>query len=264
MNRSNFFWGFILIMAGALFLLANLGLLPVDVWLIIWPLIVIAFGIWLLVGVFFKRGRREPERAVIPLEGAVGGRIIFKHGGGRLFVGGNADPGSLVSGSFGGGVDYRTRRINGDLEVDLRMKENRDLFFFGWPGESFEWRVNLNNEIPLMLHFKTGASESQIDLSELQVKNLKLETGASSSSLTLPANAGFTRVRIESGVASVKVNIPQSAAARISVESGLSEVKVDKNRFVSMGKIYQSPDYDSSPNKIDLEVETGVGSVSIR
>jgi hypothetical protein len=264
MNRSSIFWGFILILVGALFLLSNLGLLPVDVWLIFWPVVLISFGIWLLAGVFFGRSGQEVERAVIPLDESAGGRIIIEHGAGRLFVGGNAEPGSLVSGSFAGGVNYWTRRVNGELEVDLQMKKGINAPFFWWPGDSFEWRVNLNQDVPLHLRIKSGASESHIDLTVLKVKELKLETGASSTTLTLPANAGFTKARIESGVASVKVNVPENAAARIRVESGLSEVKVNKKRFTSMGNIYQSPDYDSSDNKIDLEVETGVGSVSIQ
>jgi hypothetical protein len=263
MNRSSIFWGFILILVGALFLLSNLGLLPVDVWLVFWPLVLIAFGIWLLVGVLFGRRRQAGERAVVPLDGAAGGRIIINHGAGRLFVGGNAEPGSLVSGSFGGGVDYWTRRVEGDLEVDLRLKD-RNFPILWWPGDSFEWRVSLNQDVPLMLLVKTGASESQLNLAELQVKSLKVETGASSSTITLPRNAGYTKARIESGVASVKVFVPESAAARIRVSSGLSDVKVNRSRFASMGGMYQSPDYDTASNKIDIEIETGVGSVSIR
>jgi hypothetical protein len=263
MNRSSIFWGFILILIGVLFLLANLGILAIDVWLVFWPLVVIAFGFWMLAGVFLGRGMQEGERAVVPLDGAAGGRIILTHGGGRLFVGGNAEPGSLLSGIFGGGVDYWTRRVDGDLEVDMKIK-TRGFTVFWWPGDALEWRVNLNSEVPLSLLVKTGASESHLELADLQVKDLKLETGASSCTITLPGNAGYTRARIESGVASVKVFVPQSAAARIHVSSGLSDVKVDRRRFTSMGNVYQSAEYETSSNKIDLEVETGVGSVSIR
>jgi hypothetical protein len=44
----------------------------------------------------------------------------------------------------------------------------------------------------------------------------------------------------------------------------LSDIKVDRSRFTNMGSTFQSPDFETAPNKIDIEVETGIGSVSIR
>ncbi len=53
----------------------------------------------------------------------------------------------------------------------------------------------------LKLHFKTGASESILDLSGAKASDITVETGASSCELTLPANAGMTYVQIKSGMA---------------------------------------------------------------
>ena len=41
------FFSFLLIIIGAVFLLKNLGLINVDVWGIIWPLILIGLGVYL-------------------------------------------------------------------------------------------------------------------------------------------------------------------------------------------------------------------------
>jgi hypothetical protein len=82
--------------------------------------------------------------------------------------------------------------------------------------------------------------------------------------LTLPENAGSTRVKIESGAASLEIQVPSGVAARIRSSGGLSSFSVDKDRFPRVGDIYQSPDFDVAQNKVELNVQMGVGSVSIK
>jgi hypothetical protein len=41
-------------------------------------------------------------------------------------------------------------------------------------------------------------------------------------------------------------------------------MNVDRSRFPQNGNIYQSPDYATAANRLDIQVETGVGSVDIR
>jgi hypothetical protein len=62
----------------------------------------------------------------------------------------------------------------------------------------------------------------------------------------------------------VTVRVPSGVAARIRIRGGLAGIKVDQNRFPRMGDTYQSADYDTAPNKVDVDIETGVGSVEIR
>jgi hypothetical protein len=134
-----------------------------------------------------------------------------------------------------------------------------------WPmgGHGYEWKVGISPEIPVKLHFHTGASESILDLHGLKASEVEVATGASSSELTLPANAGFTNVRVKSGVSSVKITIPAGVAANIHVQSGLAGINIDSARFVRDGEYYRSTDYATAANKVELFVETGVGSVDI-
>ena len=70
-------------------------------------------------------------------------------------------------------------------------------------------------------------------------------------------------MKVESGVASVKITIPQGVGASIKVESGLAGINIDSTRFTRDGDNYRSADYATAVNKIDLDVETGVGSVDV-
>ena len=132
------------------------------------------------------------------------------------------------------------------------------------PRGMLDWRVRLNPDVPLTLHLETGASATDLDLQTLKVTEFKLNTGASSNQITLPAQAGYTLAEIKSGAAAVNVRVPADVAARIQAQGGLASIDIDTTRFPRTGSIYQSPDYDTAANKVKLRIETGVGAVSVR
>jgi hypothetical protein len=160
-------------------------------------------------------------------------------------------------------LDLKTER-NGDGQ-DVRLSVPVQFIPFSWsPGYTLDWNVRLNPAVSLNLDFETGAGESCLDLSDLQVKDLRLKTGASQTDLRLPVNAGYSRASISSGVAQVEITIPQGVAARLRTRGGLSDIQVDQGRFPRSGDLYQSPDYAEAENKVDLDVEMGVGAVRVR
>jgi hypothetical protein len=262
MRRGGLFWGIILLLVGLLLLLSNLGVIAVDIWSAIWAVLLIVVGLGILLSGGPGTGG---EQVTIPLEGATGASLRVRHGAGRLRVGPAADPEVLVGGTFGGGLDYRTRLIGDELDVEMSPPGFPHVITpWNWGQEGLGWRIGLNSDVPLSLVFETGASEAHLDLSELRVTNLQLETGASSVSVTLPAGADHTRARIEAGAASVSVRVPPEVAARVRFEGGLASISVDQGRFPRTQGVYQSPDYDTAQHKVDLDIRAGVGSVDVR
>jgi len=134
-----------------------------------------------------------------------------------------------------------------------------------YPGESLDWDIHLNGEIPLSLKIDSGASSSTLDLTNLKVVDLDIDTGASSTEVSLPANAGNTRVDIDSGASSLNLRIPVGVAARIRVKSGIASVKRRLEPLPPPGwRLYQSADYETAANRADITIDTGVGSVEIQ
>lgn len=264
MRRGGLFWGIILLTVGLLLLLSNLGIIVVDIWSAIWAVLLIVVGLGVLLSVVAGPGAGA-EEVSIPVEGAASANLRLRHGAGRLHVGAVADPETLMEGSFGGGLDYRTRRRGDELNVEMSPPGFPHVITpWNWGREGLGWRVGLNAGIPLSLAFATGASDARLDLTELRVTNLRLETGASSVSVTLPAGAEHTQARIEAGAASVSVRVPPEVAARVRFEGGLASISVDRDRFPRTQGVYQSPDYDTARHKVDLEIRAGVGSVDVR
>jgi hypothetical protein len=233
--RSNFFWGTLIVIVGGLFLLQNLGILNVNIWNLLWPFFLIALGAWIILGRFF------PNRAAID------------HGDSSV---------NLIEGDFGGGLEAVERMVGEIKEVTMKPRIEGLIFPWG-PDQALHWDFSLAPNIPLELKLETGANDAYADLTSLLVERLSLKSGASSTHILLPANAGQTWVNIETGVTSVHLTIPPQVAGRIHYSGGLSSIQIDSGRFPKSGNSYQSPDFDTASNKVDIKIDTGIGSVII-
>lgn len=261
MRSSSIFWGVILLLVGSVLLLDNLGLLgDLDAWGVIWPVALIMLGAYMLLGMLLRRPAKT-EQVSIPLEGASSASLKVRHGAGKLEIGVGGDAGNLLEGSFAGGLDRSAKRDADALRVKLRIPEQGFVFWDSMPD--LDWRFVLNAQVPLALNIGTGAGRANLDLTDLLVSDLVLKTGASETNLHLPARAGLTRVKVDAGAASLSLHVPDGVAARIQVRSGLSSIRVDQARFPKQNGVFLSPGFDEAANKVDIDVEAGVGLIAI-
>jgi hypothetical protein len=260
MRTNRIFWPLVLIILGGLFLLSNMGIITFSIWGIFFPLLLILGGVSVLLSSLRRARQGEATSLSIPLEGGENARLRIKYGAGRMHLSGGAASGDLLSGTFDGGLDHNAWRGGGRLDVTLSSPSD---FPWDWNGGRREWDVRLNERVPLVLDIDVGAAESRIDLTDVCVTDLKLDTGASSSEVWMPARAGQTTAKLSGGAASIKVTIPPEVAARIRWDGGLATINVDTRRFPQSGKTYQSPNYETAANKIDLKVDMGMGSVEV-
>jgi hypothetical protein len=264
MRNNQLFWGVILLLVGG-FMLANaMGIrLPNGMSLmeLLWPLALILGGLWVLFGVFL-RGKVEVENASIDLQGASSAAIKISHGAGELKIHSGANVNELAHGSFAGGLDHKAARTGDRLEVRMRpAKDFMDFPFFG-PRVQLDWDVALNPQIPTALTLNLGANKSMIDLRDLNIADLKLETGASDTHVTLPARGRF-QADFDLGAASLQVVVPDGLSARIRVSVGMADLKINEARFPRSGNYYQSPDYASAENTVDMTIDAGAASIRV-
>ncbi len=254
-QRSGFSWfgPVVLIGFGTFFLLRDFDVVESD---FIWPAILIVAGVGLLAGTM-RRRPIETKIINVPLDGATLARVRIDHGGGELRVGrATAGSSTLCTGSAGG-VEQRVNRSGDRLDVSLKQTPGlwaRSL------GEQF--RVDFNPGVELELDLHTGATDTRLDLSGLLVNSLDLKTGASSTVITAPER-GHTRASVEAGAASVEFRVPPNVAARITADTGLAEVNIDIRRFLPSGGGYESPDYSTSLNRLDLRIKGGAASFKV-
>lgn len=201
------------------------------------------------------RTRAPNETLSIPIDGLVQAQVRVSFGGGELIIH-PAEPGMLIGGTFEGGVAEKSP-APGRVEIEPLHPGGP---FLTWEG--VHWDVGVTGEIPVDLRLDTGANRSMIDLSALRIRHLEVHTGASETRIRLPAG-GQTSVRIDCGFAAVSMSVPPAAAARISGKIAIGATEVDEGRFPRFGEGWQSPDYETALNRVDVSIAGGFGSVRI-
>ena len=292
-------WPLVLITLGVLFLLQNLGYLPWAFWSVawrFWPVILILVGIqlffgrrpWVAAGLvvvvlvlsvlaalwlsygpstLFEPGLAATQQTVAEdLNDLQRACVEVEIGAGRLDLGSLPGDSEQLAVARSNSDDERARitksmrRRNG--EATLRLESRGDWIILGGPAPV--WQVKLSPIIPMDLDVKTGAGESEMNLTELHVQRLTAETGVGRSTIRLPAEAGQAQATIQAGVGELVVVVPQGVEARIRVHGGLSSTVVDESRFHRAGDYYVSPGYDSAENRVDLRIQAGVGSIRVQ
>lgn len=260
MKRDNIFWGTVLIVVGILLYLQTQGIIR-DVFRYFWPLALILVGGWIILNVFWRPDSSAVETFSFPLGGAQSVRYKFSHGAGQIEISGGAPAGQALVGSAATGMNKESR-LDGD-RLEVKVEAGPSFVPFVGPAEGV-WRFQLTQEVPSTLIVEAGASSLNIDLRDVPATRLELKTGASSSNVTMPAR-GVSLLEVEAGAASVNVRVPEATAARIRVKEGVSAISVDTNRFPRLDSgLYQSAGFDTAADRAEIDIESGLGSVSVK
>ncbi len=127
---------------------------------------------------------------------------------GRLFIG-KGERGKIFDGEFREPEDrkppeisYRINSNRGELKIETKEHSK---FWKGYGSHDWDWRkwtLKFSSAVPISFKIELGAGEGEFDLTGLQIKELKIESGASSAELTCdePNPIEAERVEIESGV----------------------------------------------------------------
>jgi len=297
--QGGFVWPIILIGAGVVFLLNNLGIVGWSIWetlLRLWPILLIAVGLDLLVG------RRFPLGSV--LLGLLLIAVLVLSVQGTLKLPGTANAGvdrtetighdlgseerAAVDIKFGTGtlnitaLDEGSRQlIQGTADLsrserlanDFRVSNGVGYYTltsqgsWSWGTEVFtdegkNWDLGLNRDIQLDLEVDAGAGKSVLDLGALNLRRFKLDGGVGQVTVKLPA-AGRYDMTIDGGIGQVILMVPEGLAARVRVDGGLGGVNVQGD-FRKQGDEYITDDYSTAENRATLEVNGGIGQIVIK
>ncbi len=211
-----------------------------------------------------EQGTAE-ERLNYPLKGIQEADVRLDAGVGRLEITPLADSGNLYEAD----IAYDKARTtfthdvtaNGNVaRVELRARQSGWVPFGRDANES--WLVRLSPDVPTRLNINTGVNRSEIDLTGLKLTRLDLNVGVGQTTVILSGEGSY-RATVKGGVGALTVEIPKGMEARIQINRGVGSAHVD-GRFSQDGNIYVSDGYDRATNKLDLDIDGGVGSVTVR
>jgi hypothetical protein len=209
-----------------------------------------------------------------PLLNARDANVRLSFGAGNLRVRAlDASDNSLSRMSFEGPAalrpeaSYTTR--NGAADLAYVSPDGQQVWqnfpFIGRARDHSDLGVQLTPNIPLTLEVDAGAADATLDLTNLRVSRLNVRTGASDTQIRLPANAGLTSVSIDAALGQLDVRVPAATAARLDVTTALGTNGIDQARFRRIGNgRYESADYATAANRVDMRIELGAGDLSVR
>ncbi|MGD1996682.1 MAG: DUF5668 domain-containing protein [Anaerolineae bacterium] len=281
----------ILIGLGVVLLLNNLGVVAWSVWEVIlrlWPILLIALGLdiligrrslWgsllallltmaLLAGALWLLGPgmesgpvRQVEHA---LDGAAQAEVIIAPGAGTLHMEALSESDSLVEGTIhlGAGPDLEREFVVEDDTARLILRREGGFVSIGGWGGRRSWDLGLTPEVPLDLEVNIGAGESHLDLTGLTVSRLDVSMGLGQTTVVLPSEGRF-RAEIEGAIGEIVIVIPAGLEARVEIDTGLAGRRVPTS-YRRQDNVYTSPEYGSTENRVDLKVSQAIGSITIR
>ena len=282
-------WPILVVTAGVLLLLSNLGMLSLDLWELMlrgWPLILIAIGIDLLIGrrsVWGSIVAAVLILAVLRLGlGLYSGRIegppshtIEKSLGeassaslqidapvADLSLRPGAAEGLLVEGGIrllsGGRIDEQFRISQGKATLQLKEVFPTPYIF----GRTPDWDLQLGAGAPLEVSIDSGVGRAVVDLRGLQLDTLNVDLGVGQVSVWLPGE-GEMSVDIGMGVGQTIIRVPRGLGVRVSTDRGLVGLDIPGD-FSGSEAGYTSPGYSSAADRVEITVSQGIGMISIR
>ena len=261
MSRTALFWGIALILLGGILGLQAAGVISGSAWGYIWAVFLIFLGIWVISSIYYRPKFEEGMQIAVARKDARKAELSFDFGAASLIVRGGAAPNMVLEGLSGAALDLKSDYSSDQVAIHVNAGPSFIPFL---SPEGGAWRFRLNGEIPMTLKLDSGASSIDLDLSELQVSRVTLETGASSSKIVLPAHAGKTELVIEGGAATFDIRVPEGVALRVRVLQGASSVHIDEKRFpITSAGHYQSPDFETAVNRAEVLLNAGAASFDI-
>ncbi len=282
-------WPWLLILAGVLLVLTNLGWLnwlTIADYAMLLPLVLVALGLdmilkgrhrLLVVGgtvvvgaLLMGAGPRwvsgpfpSMETVSQELQGARRAEVSLATGVSRLTVTGSARSDLLVEGDIqprrGERVDTSFSVRGGTARYTATSTSRAFGGMFGARGGN--WDLLLSGRVPLVLNVDTGVGDSRLELSGIDLERLSVNTGVGSATITLPDSGRF-EADIDTGVGSATIQLPRGLAARIVVDKGIGSVRVPPS-FTRDGDVYVSPDYATATDRVEIKIDSGVGDVDI-
>jgi len=293
---------FVLISAGILLLLNNLGYLSWDVWwhlLRFWPILIVLAGLqivlrrvsspliaalapllvvaatfgaaicltWMQTGGVAASDRGLGNYLDQPLGAVERASLELNFGAGRLTLSSlGVEDGVLAEASSAGGTNLPVRKSYYESNGVGRLSFSSDTSRIGlfWGERPPQWDIRVTRGVPLDISLKSGVTDASIDLTDLRVTNLSIQTGASRTEVRFPAATGTTEAKINAGVADLTLVIPAGVAARVKVPNALIGADVDRARFTEEGGVYSSGDWTRSDNRLNAVVEGALARVALR
>ncbi|MDP3682489.1 MAG: hypothetical protein Q8S01_01020, partial [Ignavibacteria bacterium] len=198
------------------------------------------------------------------LDKATSSDIRFAMAVGEMNLSGGADKDMLVSGTAGLPKEmtlepHYSTPVNGHSSLLL---EGNGVVIIPVNTNISPWIFDLNSEIPIELSTELGVGQMRIDLTGTNVNEITTEMGVGQTILTLPSGMDVDAT-VSGAVGELVIRVPAGAEVLIKMDKAVVGSSIPDGYTRNNGTI-RSPEAKAGTNKITIQVELAVGSISIQ
>lgn len=282
---------------GVIFLLINLNVLPWNIWDILfrfWPVIIILAGIDIILGRQMRSGWRALVGLVIvlavlagilvyansktttgqlltgqsvemPLQGVSSAMITLSPAVANAYIQDFRSDQLLVSGKIQTGNQENVRQDKTSTSGSASYSLQSQGLTISTPFSNINapsWDIKLNQQVPIEITFKLGVGEATLDLSQLKVTGLSVDSAIGKTTVIMPESGSFN-AKLNGAIGETIIILLPGSNARVNVTSGIASLNV-KGNLVKNGNSITTPNFD--PNQPHLEIQAGeaIGDVTIQ
>ncbi|MGB9801167.1 MAG: LiaF transmembrane domain-containing protein [Thermanaerothrix sp.] len=287
-------WGVFSILLGGIFLLANLGYLPLGGWellLRLWPIFLIALGLdlvlrerpawasalalfvtlglvvgitWFAVGQARLPANAQPLTYTLPA-GVRTAEVTVEQPLGQLEIGGVTAGRNLLEGEI---TLPRALTLTEDVQTrgstaQVRLGAVGSTVVFPWslgPSRSL-WRLRFNPQVDLVLNLKSGLGSQVLDLRGLQVRQLTSEVALGSLTVTLPVT-GDLRADLRNPIGFTTLYVPRQARVELRIDRALATLSLPPDITCAEQMCY-TPGTTAVNADLRLNLEQPMGGVRV-
>lgn len=132
-----------------------------------------------------------------------------------------------------------------------------------------DWNIGLNRDVPVQLDVNAGVGNTNLDLRELALTGLNVDSGVGNVDVMLPTTDEEYLVDIDGGVGSISITLPEGIEVQIDAKIGVGNMNLPSilNRVDGNDDgdgIWETEGYRSASTKITIKFNGGVGSLTVR
>ena len=282
----------ILIGIGVILLLNNLGYLNWNFWdvLNLWPILLVAAGLELLVGrrsllgslisaiivlgliaggVWFV-GRSDLTGTTAqaiefrePLDDITAARVTLSPAVAQINVKALNDSGNFVEGTVLHRSNERvTQSFTDGNTARLDIKTSGSAGVVMGPVRGYAWDFGFHPDVALDLSIDAGMGDVNLDLRTLTLESVNVSAGMGAITIKLPETGKFD-VDIDGGMGTVVIEVPAGMGVRLQTEAAIVGRNLPAG-YTRNNNRYTSSNYSSAENRADIQIDLGVGNITIR
>ncbi len=300
-NHGHIYSGFVLVTIGILLMLGNMGIISWSIlggFSRIWPLILVAVGLnmffnnhvavkmltftglivaLVIAGLAFPKnddwnihfdmdpssGNEKAIRKEYPMESGISSaELNLKVPAGAIKIRGQEE--NLLNARYPG-YDAKDTVVTADggRRKLFTLDGGKLVIGFNDSEHFMDYSYELNNNIPWDVSIDAGATDADLDFRDTILKNLELNSGAGDIELKIGKIDKKAIVAADVKASDFRISIPEDVGYKAVIRGAIKDVTISSHDYVREGDVYTSVNYDTANQKVDMNLDVGVGDITI-